>query len=1004
MNFYTRIITFCALLIGMSAQAQFTHPMLFEVNAPASIQGIYNYGPQANTGWGITALPASSVSGQLLWGYDITPDSLACDTITNNYSGKIVMLRRGVCGFSNKILFAQRAGAIGCVICNNQGGTAVQTMAAGTIGASVTIPAVCISEQDCALLAARLTAGNTIVATFRKPSISEAVGFYQYETPQNQIQTLDGINVDVMNTTSTAANNITTSVRIVNPYGVSVTLLDTIATLLPDSTTNSVFSGSYTPVDYGIYNMVFKSSLNNDSIVRTFKIGSNKFTQDEQANYTWLGVTDADFATANYRFDMGNVFLTGTNGGTAKRATFSLLNGDLYLGKIFQLQLYQIPTTATGAEQDYTTFPLVGVGVDTIDAADTADYTLITKPLYDVNTLLDSISLLPNRQYMLVVSHQGSSAVLQSPRFGYAGTQPLLSLGTTTFTTRLYMGGFTGNLHAVVRLETSQSACTLAASTSSTNPICSSGGSSTVATTGGGAPYTYLWNNGATAATATNLNTGSYTVTVTNTNGCSATATANVGAVSTLGINATISSIGTNCSGSNGSATVTPTNGTAPYTYLWNNAATAQSISNVAVGNYNVTITDANGCTGSQSVSVAYAGTVITASAPNVTSSACGSATGSASVSATNGTAPYIYLWSTGATDQAVSNIGAGTYSVTITDASGCTGVISNIIISNTNAPTAIVGNIVNNLCNGLSNGSATVVASGGTAPYSFNWSNNATTSAVSGLAAGVYNVSISDAGSCIGISSVTITQPTLIAVTNNSALSANVSCNTGSNGVAAVNVSGGTAGYTYNWSNAASTASISGLTAGSYSVTVTDTNGCVAAAFAVNVFEPTAIIVNAVTTNSSSASATDGSVSLTASGGTGSFTYIWSNGATTQNLNNAAAGTYSVTVTDGNGCTNVQSATVQFSSAVNMAVNNINVNIFPNPTENTATLNINLSKSSDLMIEIININGQVLSVLNDSNVLNNQYTLNTSEMPSGLYIIRIKAGSETAAYRLVKK
>ncbi len=996
---------FCALLIGVTVQAQFTHPMLFEVNAPASIQGSYNYGPQSGAGWGITALPSSSVSGQLVWAYDITPDSLNCDTVVNDYSGKIVMVRRGVCGFSNKMLNVQRAGAIGCVVCNNQGGTAIINMAAGTAGGQITIPAVSISEQDCAILAARLAAGDSVAATFRKPSISEGIGFYQYETPQHQIQTLDGLNVDVMNTTSTAANNIITSVRITNPYGVTTTLLDTIATLLPDSTTNSVFSGSYTPADFGIYNMVFKSSLNNDSIVRSFKIGNNQFTQDEQSNYTWLGIQDADFATAGYRFDMGNVYLTGINGATVKKATFSLFNGDLYLGQVFQLQLYEIPTTATGAETDYTTFPLVAVGVDTIDAADTADYTLITKPLIDVNTLLDSVQLLPNRQYMMVVSHQGNGTILQSPRYTYSGTQPLLSLGTTTYTDRLYLGGFTGNQHAVVRLETTQSACSLGATATATNPVCTAGGTATVQTTGGGAPFTYIWNNGQTTGTAVGLATGSYNVTVTNAFGCSATASASVGNGTSIGIGATFSSTGTDCSGTNGTATATPSNGVAPYTYLWSNASTDQTATNLSVGTYSVTVTDANGCVGSLSnINVAYNGTAITSNTPVTTASSCGAADGTAEVSPNNGTAPYSYLWSNGETTQQIANIGAGTYSVTITDNDGCSGVVSNINVSNLNAPSVAAGTTTNTTCNGLSNGSSNVVVSGGTAPFTYLWSNGETSSSASGLAAGVYNVSVTDAGSCVGIGSVTIGEPTAIVITVDAANTNDPSCNGGNNGSAAILVSGGTAGYSYVWSNGGNSASINGLTAGSYVVTVLDANGCPATS-SVNVAEPAAISGNATATNTSASGATDGSVSLAVNGGSGAYTYLWSNGATTQNLNNVGAGTYSVTITDANGCTNVASATVQVNTtAVNINNSNISVNLFPNPTENFATLQVSLAKASELTIEVITMNGQVISRINDSNVLNNQYTLNTAELTSGVYIVRLIAGSETATYRLIKR
>jgi hypothetical protein len=529
MKMFRNLLLFFTLLNITTIQAQFTHPMLFEVNAPSTIEGEYNYGPQSGVGWGIVALPSSTVSGQLVWGYDNTPDSLVCDSVTNNYSGKIVMVRRGVCNFSSKILNVQNAGAIGCVICNNQGGTSVINMTAGTFGSQVTIPAVSISEQDCAIIAARLAAGDTVTASFRKPSLYAAKGFYQYETPQNQIQTLDEISVDVMNVTNTIASNIIVSVQITDPYGMSTVLADTIPSLLVDETANLVFSGTYTPAAIGLYEMVFKTSLNNDSIVRSFKIGSNQFTQDEQGVFSWVTIPEASFAAANYRFDIGNVYSTGPNPTTAKKATFALYNGDVYLGQIFQLKLYELPTTITGGEQDYSSFTLVGFSSDTIDVADTADYTLITKPLFDINTLADSIQLLPNRKYMLVASHVGNGSVLQPPYYTYSGTQPLLSYGSTVYSDILYMGGFSSMNHFVLRLETTPSTCTdsiaIFANNSPINTgvnftLCE-GDSLNLTATGSNV---FAWNNGVSnGLTFTPTLEGNYSVTGTDTLGCSLT-------------------------------------------------------------------------------------------------------------------------------------------------------------------------------------------------------------------------------------------------------------------------------------------------------------------------------------------------------------------------------------------------------------------------------------------------------------------------------------------------
>jgi len=452
MKFYTKLASLCALFFAFTAQAQFTHPMLFEVNSPSSIARSYTYGPQSGAGWGITALPSASVSGPLVWAYDITPDSLVCDTITNTYAGQIVLIRRGTCNFSLKMYYAQQAGAIGCVICNNNGGSDVINMAAGTNGAQVTIPAVSLSSQDCDLIAAELSAGNSITATFRKPSISSGIGFYGFETPQSNIQTIDSMYVSITNVGTTTQTNISSSVQITDPNGNTTSYPASTASLQADSTVQVSIPTNFTANATGTYNMVYRTSLSSDSITSSFSISSNRWGLDRQNNYTWIGVTDAGYATAGYRFDMGNCYLTGPAGGYVNDAQFSLFNGGLYMGQVFQARLYLLPQNLTGGETDYSTFTLAGIGIDTIDAADTTPYTIINVDLLDPNTLFDSVPLLANRQYLMVMYYQGDSNIIQGPRFSYSGNDELLSLGSTVFTDRLYLGGFTGDPHPVIRM------------------------------------------------------------------------------------------------------------------------------------------------------------------------------------------------------------------------------------------------------------------------------------------------------------------------------------------------------------------------------------------------------------------------------------------------------------------------------------------------------------------------------------------------------------------------
>jgi hypothetical protein len=301
----------------------------------------------------------------------------------------------------------------------------------------------------------------------------------------------------------------------------------------------------------------------------------------------------------------------------------------------------------------------------------------------------------------------------------------------------------------------------------------------------------------------------------------------------------------------------------------------------------------------------------VNASATTADVSCNGANDGSVDLTVSGGVAPLSYSWSNSATTQDLSGVGAGSYSVTVTDANGCSGNASATV----NEPVALTANAVatDASCNGASDGSADLTVSGGTAPYSYSWSNSASTEDISGLGAGSYNVTITDAHGCTATASATVSEPSALFA---SASNTNVSCNGGNNGSADLTVSGGTAPYSYNWSNSATSEDISGLSAGTYNVTVTDDHGCTATASA-TVTEPTALSASATSTNVSCNNGSNGTVNLTVSGGTTPYSYNWSNSATTEDLSGVGAGTYNVTVTDNNGCATGASATVSQPSAI---------------------------------------------------------------------------------------
>ncbi|MFD2042627.1 T9SS type A sorting domain-containing protein, partial [Flavobacterium artemisiae] len=459
-----------------------------------------------------------------------------------------------------------------------------------------------------------------------------------------------------------------------------------------------------------------------------------------------------------------------------------------------------------------------------------------------------------------------------------------------------------------------QPAILAASEAGKTNVSCNgvANGTATVAVTGGVTPYTYSWSpSGGTAATASGLAAGTYTVTVTDGNGCTITQNFDIAEPTAFTVSSTQTNV--NCFGDvTGSASVTVSGATAPYTYSWAPAGgTAATATGLIAGTYTVTITDGNGCTTTESVTITQPTTALTASAGAITNVNCfGDTTGSATVNVTGGTGAYTYLWApSGGTAATASGLAAGTYTVTVTDENLCQ-TTQNFTISQPAAALSATTATTDVSCFGGSNGTASVTVSGGTSGYTYAWAPSGGTAAIAtGLAAGNYAVTITDANGCQLIKNITIGTPaqfsTFIAKTD-------VSCNGGSNGTATVTATGATAPYTYSWAPAGGTAATAtGLAAGTYTVTITDNNGC-SITDSVTIGQPTLLTAATTHVDVTCIGRTDGSATVTASGGTSGYTYLWApSGGTAATATGLAAGNYAVTITDANGCQITRSVTI---------------------------------------------------------------------------------------------
>ncbi len=460
-------------------------------------------------------------------------------------------------------------------------------------------------------------------------------------------------------------------------------------------------------------------------------------------------------------------------------------------------------------------------------------------------------------------------------------------------------------------------------STSSKAVSCFGGnnGTATVFVHGGTQPYQYLWSNMQNTQKALNLTAGTYTVTVTDAKGCSSQAMVVVASPTDLmPVFANVS--GEKCAGDcSGQATIQVSGGTVPYTYVWSTAqpVTLPTATGLCPGSYTVTVTDFRGCTKTDKVTITAATPIDIHIQPSQPTCA-GLSNGLIDAQVSGGSQPYQYQWSNGATGSNLQNLSCGNYLLTITDQAGC--IKTDSVALPCPVPVQIVSIIPEKVkCFGQANGSITVHAQGGTGALSYLWSdpNAQIDSVATGLPAGVYIVTVSDANGCSATATATVTQPESLTAT---ATGTDVSCFGGSNGTATVFPGGGTPAYSYAWNWPANDQKITGLTAGDYIATITDANGCTATAMTSVNQPPGAISLMAAQTSLACFGESNGQAVATASGGNGApYSYQWSNGESGPIAAGLATGNIAVTVTDGKGCSATQNIAIQQLSQIDVNV-----------------------------------------------------------------------------------
>jgi len=457
---------------------------------------------------------------------------------------------------------------------------------------------------------------------------------------------------------------------------------------------------------------------------------------------------------------------------------------------------------------------------------------------------------------------------------------------------------------------------------SATPVSCNGGedGTATITPTGGTPSFTYIWDanaNNQSTQTATGLATGTYTVTVTDANDCASTAQINITEPDAMTLTSTNTAASCN-GGIDGTATITANNGATPYTYQWDTNASNQNgptAVGLALGSYAVTVTDANGCEVSEQVDVPELSSLEYTTAGTLLN-CFGDANGIATVQVNSGTEPYIYSWNTTPpqTTAAAIDLASGTYIVTITDGGGCGEVVSIDVTE----PDELTVDILPTpaLCTGAE-GAISSSISGGTAPYTYAWDNGTNLADINAIA-GTYTLTLTDANGCSTSAQSTITEPTPLSFTANVT---DVLCSGNNDGVITVSASGGTTNYTYSLDgiNFQNGNMFENLAAATYTVYVNDGNDCTAnQEFTI---AESAALVLMLDTTSESCAGNDGTATVTASNGTGTYTYTWSDGQSTPTASTLNAGTYTVSVTDDNGCIATGSTDVISDTDINIGI-----------------------------------------------------------------------------------
>ena len=439
--------------------------------------------------------------------------------------------------------------------------------------------------------------------------------------------------------------------------------------------------------------------------------------------------------------------------------------------------------------------------------------------------------------------------------------------------------------------------------------------------TGGVPSYSYNWSNGATTEDISGVDAGNYTCIITDDNSCEITFEAEI---ADLSGNFAISNAvveNESCENGQGFIDLTIADGTEPYQFAWSNGATTEDISNLSADIYDVTITDFYNCVLADFYTVINDNHGFAHTNSVLTNEYCNSANGAIDITIEGGTEPYSFAWSNGATTEDIDNLSAGIYTCNVEDAEGCSLTVQEEIINESNGLEMSLSNLENEYCYNTT-GNINIDVSGGEAPYTFAWNNGATTEDLTDISEGTYNVEITDNSGCLVISDNYIVENEINENLGfNEIMLTDDNCGQGIGVIEFTTLDGGD--YMYECNDIPSATGdplFENLFAGEYTLSIIDF-GCIVETD-VELFNTTTFEITDIQTTNETCGEENGAIDITLDPPSGDYTFLWSNGATTEDLTDIAAGNYSCEITDGTGCQDVISATVDNETSYTVEIN----------------------------------------------------------------------------------